>query len=458
MKSKFTKLLLVVGSLVIAFSAQATRVAVTDSGTDFSHDWLKGRALINEKEVSGNLVDDDRNGKVDDVMGWNFVDDYGRIFFPEHLESIDSSIYKFFEVISRIQAGTETPEDYKFWKENVLDLNTQQKNALLARLNFYGQYAHSTHVSGIIAKISPNSKIMSNRVFPDTPPEDNQVMAQTQGGVKSKIADIIYKMLAAISNGTFNKVGTYLAERQIDVANYSLGISLQTIAKLSLSVQGVKNPTAEQISAETKKIAVQYEVEGRKWISSSPGTLFVIAAGNDGTDNDLLPTFPANVRIENAITVAASQGNSKLAGFSNFGLQSVDIAAPGVGIVSSVPSLNGSVTIPMSGTSMASPYVAGVAAKAKELNPKLKATELRRLLMETVDKKEWLKAKVISSGVINPQRVFAAAEKSKSMTLSEAIEFARVSVQDQNETLMVFKPRLSPVALDMMKFANQLAF
>jgi subtilisin family serine protease len=458
MKTKITQMLLVLSSLSLPLEAFATRVAVTDSGTDFSHEWLKGRNLINEKEVAGNLVDDDRNGKVDDISGWNFIDDFGRVFFPEHLEDVDLSTYKFFEVIARIQAGTETAEDIKFWKENVIDLGETQKKALLSRLNFFGQYAHGTHVSGIVAKISPSSKIMSNRVFPDTPPEQTQAMAETNGGAKSKIADLVYKMLAAISNGTFNKVAGYLAERQIDVANYSLGISLQTIAKLSLGVQGVKNPTEAQLSAETKKIAVQYEVEGRKWISSSPETLFVIAAGNDGTDNDLLPTFPANVRMANSITVAASQGNSKLASFSNYGIQSVDIAAPGVAINSSVPALDGKITLPMSGTSMAAPYVAGVAAKAKELNPKLKTTELRMLLMETVDKKDWLKAKVISSGVINPQRVFTAAEKSKSMSLSEAIKFARISVQDQNETLMVNRPRLSPIALDMLKFANQLTF
>jgi hypothetical protein len=106
------------------------------------------------------------------------------------------------------------------------------------------------------------------------------------------------------------------------------------LAKISLGLQGHKNPTPEQISAETKKLAVHYEAVGKKWISSSPDTLFVIAAGNDGADNDAFPTFPANIRIQNAITVAASNGNNSLAGFSNYGTLSVDLAAPGVAIVS----------------------------------------------------------------------------------------------------------------------------
>ncbi|MCB0369518.1 MAG: hypothetical protein KDD45_08725, partial [Bdellovibrionales bacterium] len=142
----------------------AARVAVTDSGTDFSHEWLKGRALVNTNEKAGNMVDDDQNGKVDDIVGWNFIDDYGRVFFPEHEYVADESLFKIFEVISRIQAGSQTPEDEKFWKENITNLDPAKKEALVAKLNFYGEYAHSTHCSGIIASLSPESKIMSNRV------------------------------------------------------------------------------------------------------------------------------------------------------------------------------------------------------------------------------------------------------------------------------------------------------
>lgn len=450
MKSKLMVLAL---SLMVPGLSNATRVAVADSGTDFSHQWMKSRALINQKEIAGNLVDDDRNGKVDDIVGWNFVENYSRVFFPEHLENIDEKIYKIFELIARIEDGTMTEADKKYWQDNVKGLPQDQKNALIAKLNFFGQYAHGTHVSGIIAKISPDSKIMSARVFPDTPPEDSQ--PAFAGDFKSKIADMAYKFLAALTNGTFEKVGTYLDEQKIDVANYSLGVSLQNLAKLSLGLQGVNTPTPEQLSAEAKKMAVHYEAAGRKWISASPGTLFVIAAGNDGTNNDALPTFPANVRMDNTITIAASHGVQSLATFSNYGM-SVDLAAPGVGIISSVPGISGTRVLPMSGTSMASPYVAGVAARAKELNPNLKPAELKQILMGTVDKKEWLKTKVISSGVINPARVFAAAERSKTMSISQAIEAAKVSVKDQTDTLMALpKVPMTPLMKEMKAFAKE---
>lgn len=437
--------------LVAPLSSKAARVAVTDSGTDFSHEWLKDRILFNSSERQGNLVDDDRNGKVDDLVGWNFVEDYRKIFFPEHLKIVDDKLFQIFEVISRIQGGTATDDDKKFLKENIQDLDAAKKQAVIAKLNFYGQYAHSTHVSGIIASVSPESRIMSNRVFPDTPPvdetssEDHSEMLKL--GTKSfeqvldfginispkpkfGVVDIFYKIIAAVNNGSFERVAQYTFERKIDIANYSLGASLQNIAKLILGVKGVKAPTAEQLSIETKRVSAQFEPMGQKWMKLAPQTLFVIAAGNDNSNNDILPVFPANVKADNSLVVAATKGNSALADFSNYGELSVDIAAPGVAIVSSVPSLDGKKLLPMSGTSMAAPYVTGVAAKVKDLNPSLSSLAIKTLLMATVDKKEWLKTKVISSGVINPQRAYFAAEKSKVLVLSEAIELSKKEVQD----------------------------
>lgn len=455
------KSLILVLSLSFMSQSFAARVAVTDSGTDFSHQWLSERPLINVKEIPGNMVDDDRNGKVDDVVGWNFVEDYGQVFFREHLSSVSEQVFKIFEILGRIQSNRQTADDEKYWKENVLGLPKEQKDKLLAELNFYGQYSHGTHVAGIIASIAPDSRMMSARVFPDTPPstqaaETVELLSSTKG-----IADFFYKLLANISNATFQKAASYLQEQRIDVANYSLGVSLQMIARASLGLQGVKEPTEAQISAETIKIYNQYEPVGKKWIGSAPNTLFILAAGNDGTNNDKLPAFPANIRMPNSITVAATQDFSQLAEFSNVGLKAVDVAAPGVAIRSSVPSLNNQQTLPMSGTSMAAPYVAGLAARIKDINPKLNPSEIKQILIDTVDKKEWLKAKVVSGGVVNSERAYSAAANTKSMTLKAAIEQSRSSVADQKEMgtrtgLSVMKQNV--VIQDMKKFAQQVVF
>lgn len=454
-------LLLTISAFTI--SAFGARVAVTDSGTDFQHEWLQGRELINTKEIPNNMVDDDRNGKVDDVVGWNFAEDYGQVFFREHLNYVDTKLFKIFEILGRIQSETQTREDEQFWKENIQGLPEAEKTKLVNELNFYGQYSHGTHVSGIVAQVSPDSRIMSVRVFPDTPPSN--MGSAPRGNVATfGIVDWIYKLLANVSNGTFVSAAAYLKEQNIDVANYSLGVSLQMIAKAALAVKGVKNPTEAQIEAETKRLYAQYEPIGKKWMMSSPNTLFVVASGNDGTNNDKLPAFPANVRIENSITVGATLGFNKLASFSNIGETTVDVMAPGVAVKSSVPSLDSKQVLPMSGTSMAAPYVAGVAARIKDINPRLTPAQIKQILMGTVDKKDWLKGKAVSAGVVNAERAYMAAEKAKSMNLMTAIAAAGSivpNVQPLKTPAMhqtFSNRRTSPVVQDMKDVARQVVF
>lgn len=449
-------------TFVIVGTTQAARVAVTDSGTDFSHHWLNNRSLINVREIPDNMIDDDRNGKVDDVVGWNFADDYGQVFFRDHLPSVRAEVMYLFEILGRIQSETQTPEDEKYWKENVQNLPQDKKDKLVTELNFYGQYAHGTHVSGIVAQVSPESRIMSVRVFPDTLPTFQGDQEAGLLSEKKGIADFLYKLLANISNGTFQKAAVYLNEQKVDVANYSLGVSLQMIARASLGIQGVKEPTEAQLATETKRIFAQYEPVGRKWMQSAPQTLFVVASGNDGTDNDMLPAFPANLRMNNSITVAATFGFSELASFSNVGLTTVDIAAPGVAISSSVPSLDNKKLLPMSGTSMAAPYIAGVAAKIKDFNPSLTPVQIKQILMGTVDKKEWLKMKVVSSGVVNSERAYMASQKSKTMSVNEAIQQSRGAIPDR---ITIKGPQLSrrtqmlnPTIVDMKSVAEKVVF
>ncbi len=134
------------------------------------------------------------------------------------------------------------------------------------------------------------------------------------------------------------------------------------------------------------------------------GHLFVAAAGNDGRDADKSPMFPAAYDLENIISVAASyQDQDKLAGFSNFGKKSVDIAAPGVGILSTVP---GSKYRTMSGTSMAAPHVSGAAALLKSKNACASVSDLKSKILDSSDKVDDLKDKVLSSGRLNLRAMF----------------------------------------------------
>lgn len=108
------------------------------------------------------------------------------------------------------------------------------------------------------------------------------------------------------------------------------------------------------------------------------GILTVVAAGNEGTDNDTSPFYPSGYDLDNIISVAAADPSGRLAGFSNYGVASVDIAAPGSGVLSTYP---GSSYLSMSGTSMAAPHVTGAAALLAAMHPDMEYLDIKARLL-----------------------------------------------------------------------------
>lgn len=136
------------------------------------------------------------------------------------------------------------------------------------------------------------------------------------------------------------------------------------------------------------------------------GVLVVAAAGNDSTNNDSFPTYPASSSLDNVVAVAGSNSSDELASFSNYGRTSVDVAAPGQAIVSTylADSYNS-----LSGTSMATPYVAGIAALMKAAKPALSYSDLKSVLINSVDQLDALQGKVVSGGRVNAYRAVVLA-------------------------------------------------
>ncbi len=134
------------------------------------------------------------------------------------------------------------------------------------------------------------------------------------------------------------------------------------------------------------------------------GILFVAAAGNNGTSNDKNPHYPSNYNLPNVISVAALDRNDQLASFSNFGIKTVHIAAPGKDILSTW--LNDDYR-EASGTSMATPYVAGTAALILAAEPNLSVEELRARILSSVDKIDSLNGKVESGGRLNAAKALS---------------------------------------------------
>lgn len=128
------------------------------------------------------------------------------------------------------------------------------------------------------------------------------------------------------------------------------------------------------------------------------GHLFIAAAGNDGADVDQETFGPSEFNLPNMITVAATDRNDELADFSNFGEHVIHLAAPGVDILST---LAGGGYGELSGTSMASPHVAGVAALIMARNPHLDVRSIRSLVLRSVDKLGSLDGMVLTGGRLN---------------------------------------------------------
>ena len=276
-------------------------VAIIDTGIDVDHPDLKDAIWVNEDEIPGDGIDNDGNGFIDDVNGWNFIDNNNQLY-----------------------AGKE---------DN-----------------------HGTHAAGTIAASRNNGgsvgitdnqyvKIMSIKALGGE---------EGKGSPESVIAAIRY----AEANGA-------------QICNLSFG-------------------------------SENYTEEFRATIQNSK-MLFVVAAGNGNEDEigyniDKNPVYPASLPYDNIITVANLIFNGKLDRSSNYGPVSVDIAAPGTFILSTIPDKSFAF---MSGTSMAAPMVTGAAAMLYSARPELSLQDVKNILITSAHKLDTLNGRVYSGGMLD---------------------------------------------------------
>jgi serine protease len=133
--------------------------------------------------------------------------------------------------------------------------------------------------------------------------------------------------------------------------------------------------------------------------------LHIMAAGNNGFNNDIIPNYPSNYEMPNNIAVAASDRNDERASFSCYGATKVDIAAPGVDIYSVAP---GGGYQSMSGTSMATPHTSGVAGLVASMYPDLTAEEIKAKVLNGADKLENWKGVVLDGNRLNAEGALKA--------------------------------------------------
>ena len=233
-----------------------------------------------------------------------------------------------------------------------------------------------------------------------------------------------------------NDHGTHVSGTIAAVGNNGIGVagvnwSAQIMPLKFLSAQG-SGTTADAISALDYAVMMGARITNNSWgggafsqalfdsiaAAQTAGHLFVAAAGNDGVNTDITPSYPASYNLDNIISVAATDDNDALATFSNFGAVTVDLGAPGVAILSTTPANTYS---SFSGTSMASPHVAGSAALLLAQDPALNLVELKAAILNNVDIISALAGISLSGGRLN---------------IANAInDLTRIDVSPQNATI-----------------------
>ena len=227
----------------------------------------------------------------------------------------------------------------------------------------------------------------------------------------------VARILGAVTNNSRGTAGVAWEVRLVALRVFGTGSGdTTTTADLIDAIQYADENNVTVITIAWTTTAGSRALEDA--IRASPA-LFVAAAGNSGSDNDLAPRYPASYRLPNLVAVAATDNTDRLAPFSNYGRESVDLAAPGTGIPVYACADPGAADprcgyYLMDGTSAAVPQVAGVAVLVKSANPRLTAPELREILRTSAKPLPSLAGKTASGGRLDAYAaVWAAGQAGK---------------------------------------------
>ncbi|GGZ89638.1 S8 family peptidase [Algibacter mikhailovii] len=436
-------------------------VAVIDSGIDIDHEDLDDVIWTNKDEIPNNNIDDDKNGYIDDIHGWNFLGkgydeqlelvrilvkgdktnpDYERAkaeYEEEYAKWLERKT-QYDQIYEQIKNADETLANHlgkkDYTKEEVNAIKTEDD--VLNRSVQIAKYMFSNNMDSMADAVkeigssleSINDRLNSNlnkdlkgRVTGDDP-YDMSTKYYGDGNVKP--------VKKSESHGT-HVAGIIAAERNNGlgangVANNVEIMSIRAVPNgdeydkdVALAIRYAVDNGAQVINGSFGK---SYSPNG-EWVrdaityASENDVVFVHAAGNDSKDVDTEPNFPDDningKEISNTyIRVGAlspKYGSNMVASFSNYGKQNVDVFAPGDSVYSTTPENEYDTK---GGTSMAAPAVAGVAALIRSYFPDLSAAQVKQVIMESGLA---INRKVIVGGDSEDVRPFADLSKSSRM-------------------------------------------
>ena len=437
-------------------------VAVIDSGIDIEHEDLNGVLWTNKKEIAGNGKDDDNNGFVDDIHGWNFLGDA----YDEQLEFV-RTIVKGDESDPQYEAAVaEYDEKYKealankerydqiyqmvessdeavvkhlnkevYTKEDVAaiesdDAAVNQAKGMLQ--NMYGNGFDDTDAA--LKAIKSGVEYYTDQLNANL---NKDLKGRTTGDDPDDLSDVGYGNGNVMPSEKSESHGTHVAGIIAAERNNGLGANGVANNVQIMSLRAV--PNGDEYDKDIA-LAIRYAVDnGAKVINGSFGkyysphsdwvrdaiayasdndVLFINAAGNEGADIDKVDVFPNDAVgtgpevSKTFITVGALEpkyGSGMVAAFSNYGKYNVDVFAPGAKVYSTTPENEYDTK---GGTSMAAPAVAGVAALIRSYYPKLTAEQVKKVIL---DSGLAVKTNVVVGGDPEDVRPFGDLTKSTKM-------------------------------------------
>lgn len=362
-------------------------IGIWDSGVDVS--LFPGQLYVNPEETPGNNKDDDGNGFVDDDHGIAYDLEANRVAGPlanlSELGTPREEMGRFDKAFSDLRNNIQSAEADSL-RRHMRGLKSDQVTPFLEDLGLYGNYCHGTHVAGIAAAGNPCARILYARITFDfrSIPTITPTVEQARKEAQATLDTIAY----------FRKAG-------VRVVNMSFGGSRQDIEDaLEAKNAGGSPEERASMAREIFKIGRDAADEAMR---GAPEILFIAAAGNADNDNEFSEVLPSCLNLPNMITVGAIDQTGKPTGFTTFG-KNVRLYANGFEVESLVP---GGEKRKYSGTSMAAPNAANLAAKLLAINPKLTTQEVIDLMTSGADPMEGHDGRLI----INPRKTIGMARQ-----------------------------------------------
>jgi subtilisin family serine protease len=358
-------------------------IGIWDSGVDVKpfgpHLYVNTKEQVNGKDDDGNGYVDDVNGIATDLESKRTAEIlHGVTELKNPLTLVESHTKGLMDLQANIQSA-----EADALKKHLSSLKAEQVNTFLEDLNLYGNYSHGTHVAGIAAEGNPFARILPARLTFDY----RSIPLLTPSEELSKRTAQSYKDTVA-----------YFKATGVRVVNMSWGLDYKSIEG-TLEAKGAGGTAQERSDFAKRLFAIERDgLEAA--LKSAPEILFVAAAGNSDNDNQFSQTIPSGFTLPNLLTVGAVDSSGKPTGFTTFG-KNVRLYANGFEVESYVP---GGKRIKYSGTSMAAPNAANLAAKILALNPKLTPADVSALIAKHATPMEGRS----ELSVINPKATLTA--------------------------------------------------